>query len=81
MGNRDHFVDYTIGDGPYDIEYIEAVLCEDQEEIDRIEYAAQKLGFGPRVECTNISNFSTSECIVVSSILIILGCWIQFLTI
>jgi hypothetical protein len=61
LQNRDHFLDFTISDGLYDIDYIEAVLCEDQEEVDRIEYAALELGYGPRVECTNVSNFSTQR--------------------
>jgi hypothetical protein len=59
--SRDHFVDYGIGDGSFNIEYIEAVLCEDQEEVDRIENAATTLGFGPRVECTMVANFSAQR--------------------
>jgi hypothetical protein len=45
--SRDHFVDYSIGDSSYNLAYIKAVLCEDEEEVDRIEMAARDLGFGP----------------------------------
>ncbi|KAJ7255688.1 hypothetical protein C8J57DRAFT_1236122 [Mycena rebaudengoi] len=60
--NRDHLNDATINNGTYDLEYIEAVLCEDQEEVDRIEQAALYLGFGPLVGvCTTVANASTQK--------------------
>lgn len=51
----------SIGNGYYDAEYIEAVLCEDTEEIDRIEVAAEALGYGPLTICTTVSNFSLQK--------------------
>jgi len=59
--NKDHLLDYSIGDGSYDLDYIDAVFNEDAEEIDRIENAANALGFGPLTECTTVSNFSTQK--------------------
>ncbi|KAJ7269504.1 hypothetical protein C8J57DRAFT_1227259 [Mycena rebaudengoi] len=34
--NRDHFWDISISDGGYDVGYIEAVICEDDEEVDSL---------------------------------------------
>lgn len=50
-----------MGDGSYDLEYLEAVLCEDFEEIDRIEAAAEALGYGPLVQCTTVTNCSSQR--------------------
>jgi hypothetical protein len=61
MVNRDHLIDYSIGDGSYNLNYIEAELTEDSDEIDQIEYAASVLGFGPRSTCTTVENFSTQR--------------------
>lgn len=60
-GNKDHLHDTSVGDGSYNIDYIEAVLCEDQEEIDRIEQAASSLGYEPLIECTTITNNSAQR--------------------
>ncbi|KAJ7252177.1 hypothetical protein C8J57DRAFT_1238053 [Mycena rebaudengoi] len=55
--NKNHFHDFTVGNGSYDVSYIEAVLSEDQEEIDRIEQAAHDLGYGPlRSACQTVAN-------------------------
>jgi hypothetical protein len=43
------------------VEYIEAILEEDSEEVDRIERAAELLGYGPRIECTNVTNSSAQR--------------------
>jgi hypothetical protein len=48
-------------DDSYDLNYLEAHLNEDSEEIDRIEEYAKVLGFGPLVECTTTSNFSEQK--------------------
>ncbi|KAJ7222651.1 hypothetical protein C8J57DRAFT_1094515 [Mycena rebaudengoi] len=60
--NKNHLHDPTIDNGTYDLAYIEAVLCEDQEEVDRIEQAALDLGFGPLLGvCTTVSNASSQK--------------------
>jgi hypothetical protein len=60
--NKNHLHDPTINNGTYDLAYIEAVLCEDQEEVDRIEQAALDLGFGPLLGvCTTVSNASSQK--------------------
>ncbi|KAF8186521.1 hypothetical protein K438DRAFT_1596387 [Mycena galopus ATCC 62051] len=58
---KDHFHDSTIGSGAYDVDYIEAVITGDLEEAARIEDEAADLGYGPTVECTTVSNFSTQK--------------------
>ncbi|KII92936.1 hypothetical protein PLICRDRAFT_103444 [Plicaturopsis crispa FD-325 SS-3] len=47
-----------LNNGSYDLRYLEAVLEEDAEEVDAIELAAQRLGYGPLVQCSTVSNFS-----------------------
>ncbi|KAJ6535548.1 hypothetical protein B0H19DRAFT_1271291 [Mycena capillaripes] len=59
--SKDHFRDLTIGSGAYDVDYIEAVITEDEEEPARIEEAARDLGYGPLVDCTTVSNFSSQK--------------------
>jgi hypothetical protein len=59
--NRDHFVDASIDDGSLDLDYMEAVLTEDEEEIDRIERQAQAMGYGPRVACQTVANVSVQK--------------------
>ncbi|KAL0571531.1 hypothetical protein V5O48_010432 [Marasmius crinis-equi] len=59
--DRDHFCDATIGYSSLDLEYLEAVLCEDQEEIERLEQTVEALGFGPRTQCRNVTNVSTQR--------------------
>ncbi|KAJ7586405.1 hypothetical protein C8J56DRAFT_1051777 [Mycena floridula] len=57
--SRDHLVQYL--DGSYDLDYLEAVLEEDTDEIERIERGAEALGYGPRVDCTTITNASSQR--------------------
>ncbi|KAJ7024050.1 hypothetical protein C8F04DRAFT_921453, partial [Mycena alexandri] len=45
----------------YGLDYIEAVLCEDDEEICRIEEAALTLSYGPLVECKTVTNASAQR--------------------
>ncbi|KAJ7764293.1 hypothetical protein B0H16DRAFT_1799720 [Mycena metata] len=61
--NRDHFYDNSVGTatGAYNLDYIEAVLCQDDEEIERIEQAAFDLGYGPLSECTTVTNASSQK--------------------
>ncbi|KAJ4492439.1 hypothetical protein C8R41DRAFT_765202 [Lentinula lateritia] len=58
--NRDHFFDNTIGNGRFNVEYLEAVLTDDHEEVGRIELEAQLDGYGPRTSCHTIMN-NTSQ--------------------
>ncbi|KAF8152705.1 hypothetical protein K438DRAFT_2079307 [Mycena galopus ATCC 62051] len=58
---KDHFKDSSVDNGAYHIDYIEAVLTGDLEEAARIEDAAQELGYGPRLECTTVSNCSSQK--------------------
>ncbi|KAJ6549305.1 hypothetical protein DFH09DRAFT_1281487 [Mycena vulgaris] len=50
-----------ISSGAYDIDYIEAVITGDEQEASRIEDSARDLGYGPRVECTTVWNFSKQK--------------------
>ncbi|KAG7093238.1 hypothetical protein E1B28_006924 [Marasmius oreades] len=56
--NRDHFFDATIASSSLNLEYLEAVLCEDEDEIERIELDVEALGYGPRSECYYMTNAS-----------------------
>ncbi|KAJ7711771.1 hypothetical protein B0H16DRAFT_1480052 [Mycena metata] len=61
--NRNHFHNNSVGTatGTYNLNYIEAVLCKDEEEIYRIEEAAFTLGYGPLVECKTATNVSAQH--------------------
>lgn len=43
-------------DDSYNLDYIEAVMLEDTDEVDRIESEARGLGFGPLAACTTVLN-------------------------
>ncbi|KAJ7580435.1 hypothetical protein C8J56DRAFT_1058074 [Mycena floridula] len=57
--SRDHLVQYL--DDSYDLDYLEAVLEEDTDGIGRIGRGAEALGYGPRVDCTTITNASSQR--------------------
>ncbi|KAG7090286.1 hypothetical protein E1B28_011884 [Marasmius oreades] len=59
--NRDHFFDATIANSSLNLEYLEAVLCEDEDEIERIELDVEVLGYGPRSECYYMTNTSSQR--------------------
>ncbi|KAF7354586.1 hypothetical protein MSAN_01371900 [Mycena sanguinolenta] len=59
--SKDHFHDWTLKSGAYDVAYIEAVITGDLEESARIEDEAANQGYGPAVECTTVSNFSAQK--------------------
>ncbi|KAK7019278.1 hypothetical protein R3P38DRAFT_2632453 [Favolaschia claudopus] len=63
--NPDHFHDDSLGTaaGTYDLNYIKAVLTDDNDEVARIEEAAFDLGYGPRVECTTVANNCSQRAI------------------
>lgn len=57
--NKDHFVCHL--DDSYDLKYLEAIFTDDLDEIDSIEEAAYLSGYGPRVACTSVTNFSAQR--------------------
>ncbi|KAJ7259441.1 hypothetical protein C8J57DRAFT_951375, partial [Mycena rebaudengoi] len=59
--NQARFHDFNITNGSYDIDYLEAVFCGDQQETAQIEEDAYACGYGPLVDCTSVSNFSTQK--------------------
>ncbi|KAJ4476942.1 hypothetical protein C8J55DRAFT_489948 [Lentinula edodes] len=58
---QDHLFDYTVGNGSYHLEYLEAVLTEDEEEVEHIETEVEMKGYGPRTACHNVMNFSSQR--------------------
>jgi hypothetical protein len=58
-GNRDHLK--LVLDESFDLEYIEAHFNEDMDELERIELRAAAMGYGPRVACTTVTNFSAQR--------------------
>ena len=59
--NKDHLLIYAIGDGSYDVDYIEAEFNNDGDELARIETTALQQGTGPQAVCSTVSNFSTQR--------------------
>lgn len=57
--NRDHMLLYI--DSSFDVEYLEAYLQEDTEEVDRIETEAHTAGYGPLGRCSTIVNTSSKR--------------------
>ncbi|KAJ6485271.1 hypothetical protein DFH09DRAFT_949026 [Mycena vulgaris] len=61
QSSKNHFHDPSISSGAYNVDYIEAVITGDEQEASRIEESARELGYGPRVECTTVWNFSKQK--------------------
>ncbi|KAJ6606289.1 hypothetical protein DFH09DRAFT_1299558 [Mycena vulgaris] len=59
--NHHHWVDFSIADGQYDLEYITAIFTNDGEEASRIEEAAAQQEHGPRAICTIVTNVSNQR--------------------
>ncbi|KAF7334423.1 hypothetical protein MVEN_02271600 [Mycena venus] len=57
--NRLHLCRFL--DESYDLDYIEAYFHEDEDELERIENAAQAMGYGPLVACRTVTNFSSQR--------------------
>ncbi|KAJ7262693.1 hypothetical protein B0H12DRAFT_1231133 [Mycena haematopus] len=57
----DHWVDFTIRDSGYDIDYIAAVFTDDREEAERIELAAKALDIGPLAKCKTLVNYTAQR--------------------
>ncbi len=58
VSSRCHFINYHIGDGPYNNDYLVALLTNDQAKIYSFEAYARQKGYGPYVDCDNIQNVS-----------------------
>jgi hypothetical protein len=43
------------------LDYIEAYFHENEDELERIENAAQAMGYGPLVACRTVTNFSSQR--------------------
>ncbi|KAI0362906.1 hypothetical protein BV20DRAFT_1075618 [Pilatotrama ljubarskyi] len=54
--NRMHLIDYSIRDGSYDLEYLEAAFRGDTDTINYLDQLAEREGYGPRVRCNTITN-------------------------
>ncbi|KAF8192359.1 hypothetical protein K438DRAFT_1590458 [Mycena galopus ATCC 62051] len=48
--------DFTISDGSYDLEYLEAVFTNNTDVLDHIENEARLMDYGPRAQCNYLSN-------------------------
>src|ERR1700678_3859374 len=58
-GNRDHLK--IVLDESFDLKYMEAHFNDDMDELERIELRAAAMGYGPRVACTTVTNFSAQR--------------------
>lgn len=58
-GMRNHLFSYEVGNGLYDMDYLEALFDDDEDEIRRFESTAQKKGYGPLVACSTIANHNS----------------------
>jgi hypothetical protein len=68
VGNRDHLK--IVLDESFDIEYMEAHFNEDKDELERIELRAAAIGYGPRVACTTVTNFSAQRVCCRESVIL-----------
>ncbi|KAJ6531648.1 hypothetical protein DFH09DRAFT_1263868 [Mycena vulgaris] len=59
--NKDHWTDFTIADGSYDIDYLEAIFSGNNETIHEIGGAARLSDYGPLAQCPVVSNFSSQK--------------------
>lgn len=71
-GTRDHHFSYTVSNGLYNLEYLEALFDNDSETISKFELAAMDDRFGPLASCTTITNYSSirvncHECFLFDS--------------
>ncbi|KAJ3924494.1 MAG: hypothetical protein NXY57DRAFT_969752 [Lentinula lateritia] len=59
--SRGHLINYDVGSGLYDLEYLEALFRNNVDEIEFIESNAQADGYGPLAPCSTIVNFSSQR--------------------
>jgi hypothetical protein len=57
--NKDHLIDFDIGKGLYDLEYLEVLFQCDTTEIQNVEDDAYLAGFNPQAACMTVSNFNS----------------------
>ncbi|KAJ7779286.1 hypothetical protein B0H14DRAFT_2631317 [Mycena olivaceomarginata] len=56
-----HWVDFSIRDAGYNIDYIAAVFTDDREEAERIELEAKVLDIGPLAKCKTVVDYSAQR--------------------
>ncbi|KAJ7127685.1 hypothetical protein C8R44DRAFT_616325 [Mycena epipterygia] len=59
--NKDHWADFSIGDGSYDLDYLEAIFSNNLDTIHEIEDRARLSDYGPLAPCSVVSNFSSQK--------------------
>ncbi|KAJ7049809.1 hypothetical protein C8F01DRAFT_1264851 [Mycena amicta] len=60
--NKDHFHDTSVGNGSYNLQYIEAVLWEDEDEYTRIELEMLARECGPLLpSCSTVANCTSQK--------------------
>ncbi|KAF8176638.1 hypothetical protein K438DRAFT_71132 [Mycena galopus ATCC 62051] len=59
--NKDHWVDFSINDGSYNLEYLAAIFANDTVAIHAIEEEARKSDYGPLALCSVVCNHSTQR--------------------
>lgn len=59
--SRDHLINFDVGSGSYDLEYLEALSKNNVEDIEFIESNAELDGYGPLAPCLTIVNFSSQR--------------------
>lgn len=58
--NIDHLIDYDIGKGLYDLQYLEALFLDDHDAIEELEEGAADVDdVGPLATCTTVASFSS----------------------
>jgi hypothetical protein len=59
--NKDHWADFTIADGSYDLDYLEAIFAGDNDAVHAIEDKARLSDYGPLAPCSFLSNFTSKR--------------------
>ncbi|KAJ7657652.1 hypothetical protein DFH06DRAFT_1472990 [Mycena polygramma] len=59
--SKDHWADFSIADGSYDLEYLKAIFSNDLDAIKQIEETARLLDYGPLALCSFVANFSSQK--------------------
>ncbi|KAJ6486646.1 hypothetical protein C8R45DRAFT_930279 [Mycena sanguinolenta] len=56
--NKDYWVDFSINDGSYNLQYLAAIFANDTETIHEIEEEARQSDYGPLSLCSVVCNYS-----------------------
>ncbi|KAJ6462953.1 hypothetical protein C8R45DRAFT_940611 [Mycena sanguinolenta] len=59
--NKDHWVDFSVNDGSYNLQYLAAIFANDTETIHEIEEEARQSDYGPLALCSVVCNHSTQR--------------------